>query len=220
MRNAGSEKIKASPGPRPVIDGNRVAIIGAGPAGLTTAYYLVQQGHSVTVFEKLPVAGGMMAVGIPAFRLPREILNMEINTIEKMGVEIKTGVTFGSESEGFQAVFLATGLHGSRKLGVVGEDLPGVLDGVTFLKNVALGKKIILGHKVIVVGGGNVAIDVALTARRMDCNEVTIVCLETRAEMPVWQFAIEEALEAGVEIVNCFGPNRLVEKDGRSLLIL
>jgi NADPH-dependent glutamate synthase beta subunit-like oxidoreductase len=173
----------------------------------------------VTVFEKLPVAGGMMAVGIPAFRLPRDILNMEIKAIEKMGVEIKTGVTFGSDitldglkSNGFQAVFLATGLHGSRKLEVVGEDLPGVLDGVTFLRNVALGKQIILGHKVIVVGGGNVAIDVALTARRMGCDEVTIVCLETREEMPAWQFEIEEALEAGVEIVNCFGPNRFVSR--------
>jgi NADPH-dependent glutamate synthase beta subunit-like oxidoreductase/Pyruvate/2-oxoacid:ferredoxin oxidoreductase delta subunit len=222
LRNAGSAQTKASPTPSPINEGRRVAIVGAGPAGLTTAYFLVQQGHSVTVFEKLPVAGGMMAVGIPAFRLPRDILNMEINTIEKMGVEIKTGVTFGSDitldglkSNGFQAVFLATGLHGSRKLGVVGEDLPGVLDGVTFLRDVALGKQIILGHKVIVVGGGNVAIDVALTARRLGCDEVTIVCLETREEMPAWQFEIEEALGAGVEIVNCFGPNRFVEKNGR-----
>ena len=163
----------------------------------------------------------MMAVGIPAFRLPKEILQAEIAAIEALGVEIKTGVAFGKDitleelkSQGFQAVFLATGLHGSRKLGVVGEDLPGVVDGVSFLRDVALGKPLKLGSKVVVVGGGNVALDVALTARRMGCDEVTIVCLETREEMPAWQFEIEEALEAGVEIVNCFGPNRFIEKNG------
>ena len=220
-RNAGSPTIKAQQKLSPDIDGKRIAVVGAGPAGLTAAYYLVRRGHSVTVFEKLPIAGGMMAVGIPAFRLPKDILRAEISVIEQMGVELKTGVTFGKDitldqlkSDGFQAVFLATGLHGSHKLGIAGEDLPGVLDGVTFLKNVALGNPVALGHRIIVVGGGNVAIDVALTARRLDCDEVTMVCLEKREEMPAWDFEIEEALEAGVEIVNCFGPNRFVEKNG------
>jgi len=221
LRNAGKPRIKAFRKPSPDITGKCVAIVGAGPAGLTTAYYLAKKGHAVTVFEKLPVAGGMMAVGIPAFRLSRDILNAEIRCIEKAGVEIKTGVAFGTDitldglaSSGFQAVFLATGLHGSRKLGVLGEDLPGVLDGVTFLKHVALGKPVVLGSKIIVVGGGNVAVDVALTARRMGCDDVRIVCLETREEMPAWEFEIQEALETGIEIVNCFGPNRFVEEKG------
>jgi NADPH-dependent glutamate synthase beta subunit-like oxidoreductase/Pyruvate/2-oxoacid:ferredoxin oxidoreductase delta subunit len=222
LRNKGGAQPKAMLQRRPDSNNKRVAIVGAGPAGLTAAYFLVQQGYSATVFEKLPVAGGMMAVGIPSFRLPRDILNLEIDALVEMGIEIKTGVTFGSDitleglkADGFQAVFLATGLHGSRKLGVAGEKLRGVHDGVAFLKNVALGKEVNLGHKIIVVGGGNVAMDVALTARRLGCDEVTIVCLETREEMPAWQFEIEEALEAGVEILNCFGPNRFVEKDGR-----
>ena len=221
MSNAGNGNIKALRKPAPDIDGKRVAVVGAGPAGLTTAYFLAHKGHAVTVFEKLPVAGGMMSVGIPAFRLPRDILDSEIRYIEKLGVEIQTNVTFGTDitldglkAEGFEAVFLATGLHGSRRLGVVGEDLPGVLDGVTFLKQVALGQPVVVGSKVVVVGGGNVAIDVALTARRMGCDNVRIVCLEKREEMPAWEFEIKEALEAGIEIVNCFGPNRFIEKKG------
>jgi NADPH-dependent glutamate synthase beta subunit-like oxidoreductase/formate hydrogenlyase subunit 6/NADH:ubiquinone oxidoreductase subunit I len=221
MKNAGNAPIPASKKHSPGKDAKRIAIVGAGPAGLTAAHCLAQKDFQMTVFEKLSIAGGMMAVGIPAFRLPKEILQAEITAIEMMGVDIKTGVTFGKDitleelkSQGFQAVFLATGLHGSRKLGVVGEDLPGVIDGVSFLRDVALGKPVTLDSKVVVVGGGNVAMDVALTARRIGSDEVTIVCLETREEMPAWQFEIEEALEAGVEIVNCFGPNRFIEKNG------
>ena len=222
IQNANNGSSRTSPQKKSTDRGaKRIAIVGAGPAGLTAAHCLAQKDYSVTVFEKLPIAGGMMAVGIPAFRLPREILHAEINVIEAMGVAVKTGVAFGKDitleglkSQGYQAVFLATGLHGSRKLGVVGEDLPGVVDGVTFLRDLSLGNPVTLGAKVVVVGGGNVAMDVALSARRMGADEVTIVCLETREEMPAWQFEIEEALEAGVEIVNCFGPNRFIEKNG------
>ena len=200
----------------------KAAIIGSGPAGLTTAYYLVMKGYQVTVFEKLPVAGGMMAVGIPAYRLPRNELAAEVAVIENMGVEIKTGVTFGQDitleslkADGFKALFLATGLHGSRKLGVPGEDLEGVLPGVAFLRDAALNRKISLGKKVVVVGGGNVAIDVALTAKRLGAADVSMVCLESRDEMPAWDYEIEEALEENINIVNCFGPKNFAGKDGK-----
>jgi NADPH-dependent glutamate synthase beta subunit-like oxidoreductase/coenzyme F420-reducing hydrogenase delta subunit len=203
-------------------DTKRVAIVGAGPAGLTAAYYLALKNHSVTVFEKLPVAGGMMAVGIPSYRLPWDILNAEISAIEEVGVKIKTGIDFGKDftietlrSNGYSAIFIATGLHGSRKLGVAGENLSGVFDGVSFLRDVALGKNVSVAKKLIVVGGGNVAIDVALTARRLGSNAVTIVCLETQEEMPARDDEIRAALEAGVEIVNCFGPNRFLSKNGK-----
>ena len=206
----------------PAADGKRIAIIGAGPAGLTAAHDLALKKYRVTVFEKLPVAGGMMAVGIPSYRLPRDILKAEISTIEEMGVNIRTGMTFGKDfniqtlrSKGYSALFLAIGLHGSRKLGVVGENLSGVFDGVSFLRDVALGKKVSTAEKLIVVGGGNVAIDVALTARRLGSKAVTIVCLETREEMPVRNDEIKEALAAGVEIINCFGPNRFLGKNNQ-----
>jgi len=222
LKNVGKNHTKRNSNPLPVKNANQVAVIGAGPAGLTTAYYLAQKGYKVSVFEKLPFAGGMMAVGIPAYRLPRDILNTEIKVIEKMGVEIKTGVTFGKEitleglkSDGFQAVFLATGLHGSRKLGVEGEDSEGVLHGVPFLRDIALGREVSLDNKVIVIGGGNVAIDVAMTARRLGSKDITIVCLETREEMPAWGYEIEEALEEGVKIITCYGPGRFLEKDSR-----
>lgn len=199
-----------------------IAVIGAGPAGLTCAYFLAQKGYAVTVFEKLPVAGGMMAVGIPEYRLPRDILKAEIKTIENMGVTLKTGVTFGTDitlenlrKNGIQAVFLATGLHGSRKLGVEGEDLEGVLPGLAFLRDAALGKPIALGAKVVVVGGGNIAVDVALTARRLGAEAVTMVCLESREEMPAWEYEIDEALEENIAILNCFGPNRFAGIDGK-----
>jgi len=191
----------------------KVAVIGSGPAGLTAAYYLAQRGYQVTIFEKLPVAGGMMAVGIPAYRLPRDILNLEIEVIRRMGVTIKTEVTFGKDvtldslkKDGFRAVFLAIGLHGGRRLGVENEDVAGVLQGVEFLRDAALGKKVEIGQDVLVVGGGNVAVDVALTAKRLGAKNVTMVCLEKREEMPAWAHEIQEALESDITIVNSFGP--------------
>ena len=191
----------------------KVAIVGAGPAGLTAAYYLAKDGYQVTIFEKLPVTGGMMSVGIPEYRLPRDIIKREIKVIEEMGVTIKTGVTFGKDitleglkKDGFSALFMAIGLHGGRRLGVENEDVEGVLQGVDFLRDTAMGKDVPIGEDVVVVGGGNVAIDVALTAKRKGAKNVTLVCLESRDEMPAWQHEIEEALEGDIEIVNSFGP--------------
>jgi len=191
----------------------KVAIVGSGPAGMTAAYYLAQKGYGVTVFEKLPVKGGMMAVGIPEYRLPKAELEKEISVIEKMGVEIKTEVEFGKDitleslkSDGYASVFMATGLHGSRGLGVKGEDLDGVLKGTNFLRDAAMGKGETLSGKTVVIGGGNVAVDVALTAKRLGSDDVTMVCLEKRDEMPAWDYEIEEALEEGVKIVNSLGP--------------
>jgi len=191
----------------------KVAIVGSGPAGLTTAGFLARQGYRVTVFEKMPVAGGMMAYGIPEYRLPRDILAREISVIEKMGVTIKTNVAFGVDitldsfkEDGFSAVFLGIGLHGGRKLGVENEDAEGVLQGVDFLREAAMGKEFDLGEDVLVIGGGNVAIDVALTAKRKGAENVTLVCLEARDEMPAWEHEIEEALEGEIKIVNSFGP--------------
>jgi heterodisulfide reductase subunit A-like polyferredoxin len=191
----------------------KVAVIGSGPAGLTAAYYLLQQGYGVTIFEKLAEPGGMMRVGIPEYRLPRDILAGEIDVIRKMGAEIKCGVTFGKDitleslqSDGYNACFMAIGLHGGRKLGVENEDAAGVLQGVEFLRDVAMGKAVEIGDEVIVVGGGNVAIDVALTAKRKGAKKVTLICLEKREEMPAWEHEIEEALEGDIEIVNSFGP--------------
>jgi heterodisulfide reductase subunit A-like polyferredoxin len=201
----------------------KVAIIGSGPAGLTAAYYLAQKGYGVTVYEKLPVKGGMMAVGIPEYRLPKAELEKEIAVIEALGVTIKTGVAFGTDitldslkKDGFASVFMATGLHGSRSLGVQGEDLKGVLAGTTFLRDAAMGRADKLSGKTIVIGGGNVAVDVALTARRLGSDDVTMVCLEKREEMPAWDYEIEEALEEKVNIVNSKGPLRFYgDGDGK-----
>ena len=200
----------------------RIAVIGSGPAGLSAAYFLALKGYPVTVFEKLPVAGGMMAVGIPAYRLPRDVLSAEIRIIEEMGVEIRTGVTFGEDitldslrTDGYSAVFLATGLHRSRPLNVEGEDLPGVLKGVDFLRQVSLGDPVSLGDRVVVIGGGNVAIDVALSALRKGAGSVTLVCLEKREEMPAWDYEVAEAVEEDVRIMNSLGPRRFLHEDGR-----
>jgi len=200
----------------------KVAIIGSGPAGLTAAYYMAQEGYGVTVFEKLPVKGGMMTVGIPEYRLPKAELEKEIEVIEKLGVEIKTSVEFGKDisleslkKEGYSTLFMATGLHGSRGLGVKGEEVEGVIKGVSFLREAALGTAPKLSGKVVVIGGGNVAVDVALTARRLGSKEVTMICLEKRDEMPAWDYEIEEALEEGVKIVNSLGPLRFLEGKGK-----
>ncbi len=201
----------------------KVAIIGSGPAGLTTAYYLAIKGYKVTIFEKLPVKGGMMAVGIPEYRLPKQELEKEIAIIEKLGVEIKTSVEFGKDitleglkKDGFESLFLATGLHGSRELGIDGEDSKGVLPGVSFLKDAALDKIDSIDGKVVVIGGGNVACDVALTARRLGSTDVTMACLENRGEMPAWDYEIEEVLEENVTIINSLGPAKIIGKSGKT----
>mgnify|MGYP006278243305 FL=1 len=199
----------------------KVAVVGSGPAGLSAAYFLAIKGYTVTVFEKLEVKGGMMAVGIPEYRLPKQELEREISIIEKLGVEIETGMEFGRdvtleslEKEGYSSVFVATGLHGSRSLGIEGEDLSNVMPGVGFLRDAALGKAPALSGKAVVIGGGNVAVDVALTAKRMGAEEVSMVCLEARDEMPAWDYEIEEALEEKVTIVNSLGPKEFVGKNG------
>jgi heterodisulfide reductase subunit A2 len=191
----------------------RIAVVGSGPAGLTAAYYLLLQGYGVTIFEKLPEPGGMMRVGIPEYRLPRDILADEIGVIQKMGAEIECNVTFGQDitleslkADGYAACFMAIGLHGGRRLGVENEDAEGVLQGVDFLRDAAMGKEVKIGEEVLVIGGGNVAIDVALTAKRKGAKKVTLICLEKREEMPAWEHEIQEALESEIEIVNSFGP--------------
>ena len=191
----------------------KIAIVGSGPAGLAAAYCLAKQGYKPTIFEKLPVVGGMMAVGIPEYRLPRNILGLEIDIIKQMGVEIETGVTFGEDitleslkADGYKAAFVGIGLHGGRSLGVENEDADGVLQGVDFLRDSAMGKEVSIGKDVLVIGGGNVAVDVALTAKRKGAENVTMICLEKRDEMPAWEHEIREALEGDIKIVNSFGP--------------
>ena len=208
-KGAGAQAIPETPAP----GDQKVAVVGAGPAGLAAAYFLTLKGYAVTVFEKLPKAGGMMAVGIPEYRLPRDVLADEIALIEQMGVTIRTGVAFGRDislerlqQEGFGALFLAVGLHGGRRLGIENEDTDGVLQGVDFLRDVALGKEVAIGKEVLVIGGGNVAVDVALTAKRKGAAKVTMICLEGREEMPAWAHEIQEALESDITIVNSFGP--------------
>lgn len=194
----------------------KVAVIGSGPAGVTAAYELLKQGYQVTIFEKLDEPGGMMRYGIPAYRLPRDILAGEISVVEKMGAEIRCGVSFGTDvtleglkMEGYSTVFLAIGLHNGRKLGIENEEMSGVLQGVDFLRDASMDKKIEIGREVVVVGGGNVAVDVAQTAKRLGAEKVTLVCLERREEMPAWEYEITEALEDDIEIINSLGPRNL-----------
>lgn len=201
--------------------GKKVAVIGAGPAGLTAAYYLAVLGHEVTVFEALTVAGGMMRVGIPSYRLPVEVLESEIKEIEKLGVAIRTNSPVESLDElfgkGYQAVFVSVGAHRGTSMGIEGENSPGVIDGVDFLKEVNMGKKVRVdvGDRVLVVGGGNVAIDAARTALRLGAKEVNIVYRRTCLEMPASKEEIEEALEEGVKMLYLAMPTRVITVDGR-----
>ena len=198
--------------------GKSAAIVGAGPAGLTCGYYLVKLGHKVTVFETLPEPGGMMRVGIPEYRLPREILRNEISEIEKAGVEIRLNSRIESLdylfSQGYQAVFLGIGAHKEMKLGVEGEDLPGAIGCVEFLRRFNLGERVEVGDSVGVIGGGNVAIDSARAALRLGATRVTVFYRRTRNEMPAQAEEVEQALEEGVEFVFLAAPSRVVREDG------
>ncbi len=169
----------------------RVAIVGSGPAGLNAAYHLTRWGYQVTVFEALPVAGGMLAVGIPEYRLPREVLQADIDFITSLGVEIKVNAPVGPHlslddlfQQGYKAVLLAIGAHRGLRLGIRGEELKGVLDGVSFLRDVNLGKKTTIGNRVAVIGGGNAAFDAARSSLRLGAKEVTIVYRRSLEEIP------------------------------------
>ena len=198
--------------------GKRVAIIGSGPAGLTAAYYLAKLGHSVTVFEALPEPGGMVRVGIPDYRLPKEILKAEIDEIKGVGVDIRTNTRVDSPEElfkqGYNAIFLAIGAHQGTRIGVEGEDSPQVKECISFLRDVTLGKEVKLGERIAVIGGGNAAIDSARTALRLGAKEVTIVYRRTQAEMPASPEEIEAALAEGVKVYFLAAPSRIISQDG------
>jgi NADPH-dependent glutamate synthase beta subunit-like oxidoreductase len=197
----------------------KVAVIGAGPAGLTCAYYLALRGYPVTIFEKFPVAGGMLAVGIPDYRLPKDILQAEVDQIVALGVELKLNTTIDNLDslfeQGFSAVFIGVGAHKPVKLEIEGEDLDGVIPGEEYLADVHLGKKPKIGKKVAVVGGGNTAIDCARVSLREGAKEAYIIYRRTEAEMPAHHVEIEDAAEEGVKFLYLSAPLRVVGKKGR-----
>ena len=201
---------------------NRIAIIGSGPAGLTSAYDLRKMGYKPTIFEALPVAGGMLRVGIPDYRLPKDIIRKEISILEDFGIEIKLNTPLGEnltiedlKNNGYEAIFIAVGAHTSMKLEIPGEDLKGVYHGVEFLRRVNLGEKVEVGEKVVVVGGGNAAIDAARTVYRLGAKEVTIVYRRSRAEMPANEEEIEEAEKEGIKILYLATPTRILGKESK-----
>lgn len=214
--------------PKKVIPSNRgefsqkIAIIGGGPAGLSCAFYLAEKGYRPTVFEKNKVAGGMLVYGIPSFKLEKDVVAAEIDVMKEMGVEIKTGVEVGKDvtiaqlrEQGYKAFYIAIGCQGGRKAGVPGEDAEGVMTAVDFLRTVADDHDFKVSGKTVVVGGGNVAIDVSRTAWRCGGTDVQQFCLEQHNEMPATVEEIEEAEEEGIKI-NCgWGPKEILTKEGK-----
>ncbi len=200
----------------------KVAIVGSGPAGMTTAYFLAHEGYHCTIFESLPVLGGMLGVGIPAYRLPRDIIAAEFDALKHCGVKVINNVVIGKDktledlkADGFDAVFMGIGAHASRKLGVEGEDLTGVLHGVDYLRRVNVGENLHLGLNVVVCGGGNVAIDCARTALRTGSKNVFILYRRTKEEMPASKAEIHHLEEEGVKIEMLAAPVKIHGENGK-----
>ncbi|HEY78973.1 MAG TPA: FAD-dependent oxidoreductase, partial [Dehalococcoidia bacterium] len=200
----------------------KVAIIGSGPAGLTAANDLALLGYGVTIFEAHPEPGGMLRVGIPEYRLPKEMLAREIAYIQRLGVEIKTGTRIGEQlsleelRDKYQAIFIAAGAQDSLELDVPGKDTPGVISALSFLHDVNMGKKVAVGARVAVIGGGNTAIDAARVAQRLGAASVTVVYRRSRPEMPANSAEVEAAEAEGIEIMFLAAPTRIIAKDGRT----
>ncbi len=201
----------------------KIAVIGAGPAGMSAAFYLRKKGYPVTVFEKETRPGGMLVNGIPSFRLEKRVIEAEIEVLKEMGIEFKCGVCVGQDitlsqlrEEGYKAFYVAIGAQGGRLAGVPGEDSEGVLTGVEFLRKINLDEESVkLKGRTLVIGGGNVAIDVARTALRAGSDSVSMVCLEEREIMPAAPDEISEAEEEGITINNGWGPKEILTENGR-----
>jgi NADPH-dependent glutamate synthase beta subunit-like oxidoreductase len=203
--------------PRP----EKVAVVGAGPAGLSCAYFLAVEGYQVTVYEKQKVLGGMLTLGIPSYRLGKDVVNAEIDILKELGVEFKAGVEVGKDvtltelrTQGYKAFYVAIGAQAGRNLGLEGEDAEGVMTGVDFLRKVNLGEDLKMEGPAIIIGGGNVAIDVARTVERIGASQIDMYCLESRIEMPALDEEIEEALAEGIVINNSWGPKRILKENG------
>jgi len=200
----------------------KIAIVGSGPAGLTCAYYLAQEGYKVTIFEKAKVLGGMLTVGVPSYRLPRKIVEAEIKMIRNMGVTMKTGVEVGKDKtiaqmrkDGFKAFFLSIGVQESVRLGVPGEDLDGVYRGLDYLRQLNLGKPVRLGERVAVIGGGNVAMDAVRSARRLGSEKAFILYRRGLEEMPSTPEEIKQCREERIPIKTLAQPVRFISSNGR-----
>jgi NADH-quinone oxidoreductase subunit F len=213
------------PEPFPQTKNQRVAVVGAGPTGLSCAYFLAQMGYPVTVFEALPVGGGMLSVAIPQFRLPKEVIQNEIDYIAKRGVEIRYNTPINANftvedlrKDGFEAVFVAAGAQRSQRIGIPGEleDIEGFFYGLRFLRDVKVGRPVRVGRRVAVIGGGNVALDSSRTALRLGAEEVNIYYRRSRSEMPVTEVEYDEAVAEGIQIDFLVSPTRIVSDNWRA----
>jgi len=209
-----NKKIEKVPG----VKKEKIAIIGSGPAGMSCAYHLARLQYDVTVFESSSLAGGMLRSGIPSYRLPKNVLDREISNIEALGVEIRTGILFGEDLKldglkDYQAIFIATGAHRGRGLHVPGEKERGVLSGLDLLRKINLGKKVKLGDRMAIIGGGNTAIDVARSVIRMG-KKATVLYRRSKEEMPAFEEEMMEAIEEGVKIRYLVNPIRIQQKEG------
>jgi NADPH-dependent glutamate synthase beta subunit-like oxidoreductase len=200
----------------------KVAVIGSGPAGLTVAHELSRKGYGVTIFEALPELGGMLRKCISEHRLPKQVLSEEIQAIKNLGVKVKTSTRIGEDldfddlwSEDYKAIFVGTGAHKSQELKIEGADLKGVLHALDFLWNVNSGKKMEIGKNVVVIGGGNVAMDVAKTASRLEANEVTVLYRRSMEEMPANPWEVKETEDEGVKIEFLLAPKKILGQNGK-----
>jgi len=217
-------KISRAKEPFPVTKAHRIAVVGAGPAGLTCAYYLAKSGYKTTVFESQSVGGGMLGLTVPEFRLPKEIILAEIGYIESCGVEIRYNSPIDARhtindllKEGYESVFIAPGAQASKKMDIKGEEegIDGLYYGLQLLTDIRMGRDVKLNGRVIVLGGGNVAMDMARTALRIGAEDVQIYYRRTIEEMPAWEKDIEEAVEEGIIINPSWAPKRILHEGGR-----
>jgi heterodisulfide reductase subunit A len=227
LKRFAADQVDLAELPRPEIEdrSEKVAIIGSGPAGLTAAYFLRQNGFQVTIFEASETLGGMLRLGIPDYRLPPDILDREIQNILSLGIEAKLNCAFGTDvtleslkQDGFQAVFLGIGAHGEMKLSIPGEDeSEAAIDAVGYLRNVNLGQNTNVAGRVLVIGGGNVALDAARCARRTGAEHVTIVYRRSADEMPAYPEEIRDAMEEGIEFLYLTAPVKVAMEGGQTI---